>query len=798
MKKTLHILCLMLFFCVLHPAVEAQYYKNLDDVFKSSVSGNFGFKEGYQPKNNLSRYRIVAPMNNNTDDLTQAWFDVGNNNITCSIDANGLVEYPSVMGALSGFMQGSSGIPSNEFNAGDYLTGSQWTFLINDGNQTELLSNLKNPSLDIADNIFYKWKYKFNNLRIQLLFFAPEAEENPQVPEPRALIVIANVMNIGKTNVNCKISIPGNVCDAFKIGPSLKKAVLYGPAALPVADSHKGSRANFHPKYAEVAPTVAGYEAVMILDSSYCQIRFPDFLFSLKPGDDLSLPFAYLVGGGVEELKHTREFVNSKNVLDWLNSTARLHKKATGDLVIPQDPMLAEMFERYYECSHSCYLLNGNGILSEPKGGSWSLMSILNPGYILGTLQNLNRVAEMVPFHESSIKTDVSFSLYGSTQELIIASDYYLRGGDTAFFRNDAFRKYTTALITNIIATQYAEVTLFPSKNIWDGPSRGDYHTGSNILVWRVLDIFSRIAKDIWKDKITADYWADKALSCKSNILATCVITGPYGKQFAEGTWKNGALDNAAKCHDGEEVALVQSAFYDFTDQDNLLVTNHCRASMTSFNPLYNSTLNAMMWQDASYFNYGYTFPAWLVLIAGATSKDEMLSGINFWKSMTDLDGSPWWWPYDAEQTDPAAVNRRKSNFKSGFCDVAKVPYATSVFNTLLINNVIGLSADLQKKAVSFKPFSPWSGFEWKDGRIGNAFFDIKYLDNGSEITAQITNRNSEIFTGIIGITAPDNKILLESNAGAKRYGRDYLEIKKLLNPNQTEIISVHYGDAVK
>ena len=432
-------------------------------------------------------------------------------------------------------------------------------------------------------------------------------------------------------------------------------------------------------------------------------------------------------------------------------------------------------------------------MLSEPKGGSWSLMSLLNPKYILGTLQNLNRVAEMVPFHESTIKTDVSFSLYGSTQELIIASDYYLRGGDTAFFKNEAFRRYTTELITKILETQYPEATLFPSKNIWDGPSRGDYHTGSNILVWRVLDIFSRIAKDIWKDKITADFWADKALSCKSDILARCIIPGPYGKQFAEGTWKDGAIDNAAKCHDGEEVALVQSSFYGFMEQDNQLVINHCRASMTSFNPLYNSTLNAMMWQDAAYFNYGYTFPSWLVLIAGATTKDEMLSGINFWKSMTDLDGSPWWWPYDAEQTDPAAVNRRKSKFKGGFCDVAKVPYATSVFNTLLINNVIGLSADVQKKKVSFKPFSPWSGFEWKNGRIGNAFFDLKYLDDGSKITATITNRNSESYSGIIGLIVPENKILCNQMPTGERYGRNYYQIEKTLKPNQTEVVTIDY-----
>ena len=209
-----------------------------------------------------------------------------------------------------------------------------------------------------------------------------------------------------------------------------------------------------------------------------------------------------------------------------------------------------------------------------------------------------------------------------------------------------------------------------------------------------------------------------------------------------------------------------------------------------------------MMWQDRSYWNGGYTFPAWLVLIAGATTKEEMVTGINLWKSMTDLDGSPWWWPYDVGQTDPSKVNRRRCNFEGGFCDVAKVPYATSVFNTLLINNVIGLSADVQRKTFSFRPFSPWSSFEWKDGRIGNAFFDLKYSDDGSKITATITNRNKESYSGMIGLTVPENRILSNQMPTGKRYGRNYYQIEKILKPNQTEVITIQYkndpGKAIK
>lgn len=773
----------------------AQYYQAPEDVFNAPVSGYFGFNTGYQPKNTKTRYRVMAPAGDNTDDLTQAWFDVCNNNISCSIDANGLVEYPSVMGPLSDHQKVQAVDAQDAYGPGDYITGSQWTFSIDDGSRSALLSELEDPSLDIVDNLFYKWSYRFDQLVIQMLAFAPEGAEDPLVREPRALILTLHIKNTGNSPVNGKISVPPFAGNAADLDPSLPKAQVYGPAPLPVADSHHGNRANFHPRYAEVAPTVAGYEAVLLLGGAAWDPAFPDVSFSLDPGASTCLSFAFLVGASVPELEYTRDFLLSRSVLEWMNSTAGLHKKATGTLIIPEDPMLAEMFYRYYECGHTCYLLNGSGSLTEPKGGSWSIMSILNPAYVIGSINNLEYLEGMIPNYASSAKSNVSFSLYGTTLILIMAADYYQRTGNTDFIGNPVFREYATTVIGSILSTRYPEATLFPSKNIWDGPSRGDYHTGSQIIVWRVLDAYSRVAREEWKDTATAGYWSRKAEACREDIFTRCVIPGPFGPQFAEGTWKNGAVDKAAKCHDGEEVALVQSAFYGLAEQDDPLVINHCRASMTPFNYLYSPRLNAMLWQSDSYWDGGYTFPAWLVVIAGAENKETMLAGIRLWETMTDVDGSPWWWPYDVGQTDPSVVNRRRCNFVGGFCDVAKVSYATSVFNTLLINNVIGLSADVPGKTVSFRPFSPWPAFEWDGGHIGNAFFDIKYTDDGSAITAQITNRNLETYLAHIGITAPEGKRFTGNGSTDRRYGREYLEVEKLLNPGQTGSFTLSYEE---
>jgi hypothetical protein len=793
MRKPKHAWCLTVFLFYLSSTVHAQYYRSLNEIFTSSISKCFGFDEGYKPKNTITRYRIVAPSDGNTDDLTQAWFDVSNNNITCSINANGLVEYPSVLGPLKGINKGNSYNSGADYEPGDYITGSQWTFSVSDGRRSANLAEIENPSLDIVDNLFYKWNYKFSDLNIQMLAFAPEKEEYPLLPEPRALIIVLKITNSGQSKTSGKISVPRSIKNADLLDSTIIKAKLYGPAAEPVANSHRGSKSNFHPKYAEVGPTVAGYEAVILLDKDSWSPTWPDLSFSLDPGESSYMKLAFIVGAGCDELIHTRDFVRSRSVLEWANSTLNLHKKATGKLLIPEDPMLAEMFYRYYECGHSCYLLNGNGTLQEPKGGSWSIMSLLNPGYVFGSFYNPEYLSGLIPYLVSNQKSAVSFSLYGSTNPLIMSADYYQRTGDSGYLVKPAYRAWATALINKILSTEYPEATLFPSKNIWDGPSRGDYHTGSQILVWRVLDQFSRIAGKVWHDTLNARLWSEKASACRSAILSKCVIPGPFGLQFAEGTWKDGKIDDASKCHDGEEVAVVQSAFYGIVPQDNALVINHCKASMTAFNWLYNSTLNAMMWQGDSFWNGGYTFPAWLVMIAGAETKNEIISGINLWKSMTDVDGSPWWWPYDVGQKDPSVVNRRRCNYDGGFCDVAKVPYATSVFNTLLINNILGLSGDIPEKKITFRPFSPWNYFEWNGGRIGNAFFDISYSDNGSSITATITNRNKETFSGLIGITVPEGKVLKGKDAAGKRYSRDYIQTEKVLNPGEKTTFKIFY-----
>lgn len=764
---------------------QAGTWGSLSDPFQAGVSQYFGVTASGVPVDGThTLYTVPTPTGSNADDYWQPWFDVSNNNLMAEFDARGLVEYPFVYGPLAGYGQGADGTQSlyGEF---DFITGGQWTFQIDDGLHTSAkLSSLSGTSVGIVDGTFFKWTYAYQSLGIELIPFAPESAPRAAA-QPRALIMLVRITNRGSTTVNGHLSVPGGMKDADQLDSTLKPATLYGSAATPIPANHKTDTRNFIPRFAEVGPAVAGYEAVMPLESTAWSPALPTVSFTLAAGASRILEFAFMVGGGVPELQHTRDLVRQKSVLTWLNETRTSHTVRRGVLSIPDQTYVSELFERYVEAAHTSYLYSGSGKLRSPHGGSYLLMGMLAPEYVSGAIPGGN-LGLTCPIQ------DVSYSLYQFTAASVLANEYYLWGGDPAFFQNSSsFKTQTKCLINAILSTKYPNVTLFPSDYIWDGPSRGDYHTGSNLLVWYVLTVASRIAAEVWNDASSASSWAASADEIKASLTAHDVIQGYYGDQFAEGTWIDGTVDDTARCHDGEEIAVLSAPILGFAEPDDPLITHHGKAAMSSQNIFYEPAVEGMYWGDGA----PVTAPGWLTLLSGATTETGLLSAFDRFRAVTDVDGSLYWWPYDYPSDAPEDIRRRVSYASGTPIDTAKVDYATSNFNALLIHNVLGLSADLPKKTVSFKPVAPWSSFQWTGGRIGNAFFDLEYSDSGSAITARLTNRNSTAYQATIELVVPTGKIASGVTPTGTRYGRDSLRLADVsLQANQSISLTLPYA----
>lgn len=194
-------------------------------------------------------------------------------------------------------------------------------------------------------------------------------------------------------------------------------------------------------------------------------------------------------------------------------------------------------------------------------------------------------------------------------------------------------------LVDGIQATRYPRVALYPSSYLWDGPSRGDYHVGSNVAVWTVFQTGARLAGDLWGDAETAADWSAQADLVRAAILEKGIFDGYFDDQFAEGTLADGAVTDDVTCHDGEEIMVGDAAVFSFVEADDLRRTRHGTSGMSTQNPFYEPALDGLYWGEGA----PVTAPGWLTALSGATSEDGRQRAIQVFRSHTDVDGSMWW-----------------------------------------------------------------------------------------------------------------------------------------------------------
>ncbi|MFM7201340.1 MAG: hypothetical protein ACKO6N_11160 [Myxococcota bacterium] len=199
-------LLLLLTLLLPHPAIAAEL-TSVGDIFTATESSYFGITSTRQSKDTTNSYYTVPnSTGTNTDDLTQPWFDVSNMNLIAEFDANGLLEYPFVYGPLAGYGQGADG-QQQLFQATDFIAGTPWTFSIGDGSRTAWLNTLPNTSVGFAEQLFPKWTSRMNNLQVELVSFSPEQAPTGQ-QQPRAVILVLKVSNVGSSVQNVTLSTP--------------------------------------------------------------------------------------------------------------------------------------------------------------------------------------------------------------------------------------------------------------------------------------------------------------------------------------------------------------------------------------------------------------------------------------------------------------------------------------------------------------------------------------------------------------------------------------------------------------
>jgi hypothetical protein len=677
--------------------------------------------------------------------------EISNNSILCSANDTGLLEHPCIYSRLVATRR-----RGREFLAEELLCGSPWGFALAEADDRPVyLPMTHGITFELLHCLYPVYHFVVGDIRARLLVFAPDAAapeaEGVECDFPRALITVMELHNSGAGAWSGRV-IPPRIADALHPGGA---GSLAAPAASP------------HPHFTEhPVPMRPAYEGVHLLDGLEWSTPEHEIVAELQPGNSASYALAFILGEEPGELSRTAKILDRRSALEWLNASLAGRLRRYGNLEIPSDRYYEENRIRLAEQAASSILYSRAG--QQFKGGpsgAWDFgMSLVHPSYLEPSLQGYE-TDEYSPLDPTASR----YSLTRAVWNLVAIALYHQMTDDRERLRTfPGLLRHAQRRLADVLATRRGEPYLFPSTMIWDGPSLGDYHTGSNILAWKAFSGMAAVARGVYAEASLADEWLEVAERLRNDIYARCVGNTDAGPRFYEGANEDGSF---AAGHDGEEAFTTLAPFFGFCQIDEPALINHAKLAFTTENPLYEPAVDGIWWDERGKYGSGITIPGQMAMLAAVSDEQELHARLEQLREMTDMDGSLWWWPYLFPCSDRRSIMRH-----DGPSDTSKCGYAASIYTCLFIHNILGLSLDLPERRVGFRPFTPWPAFTWRGCRIGRTQFDIEYVTSANEVRAALVNRNSSRMQCTIELTLPRGAVLLEpapqDAVASTRFGR--------------------------
>jgi hypothetical protein len=683
--------------------------------------------------------------NEATEHSSELSFDVSNSQISASIDRSGDIRRACIC-------CGVEALPAEKIKGGVYCTkrllyGGPWiTRPVIEG------IDLSKTQVDVAliENLLPLFSQTAGDIHIQTLVFAP-IDPRDEAHSPRSLLQVTLIQN------------SGNVAQTAKF--SNAEGVPAHSAAI--SDLHDGL--SWHANDSFVEKLNQALVAYIQLDSNQIAKKLDEasaITIHVAPHSVEMLTCALILTETKREQDETLARLASKSVSRWLEDTLDARQAAYGSLSIPQDTFVAESMVRFAELARQSALRSGDGRFSGGFLGSDVDVTPVNwtrdayYSMLAMSIFDTRLCADSIPYFlkwgQPSQTTGpgrsrfpdaapISQSLSNSVSGLSLAAAYYRSTGDIAFFlsRPEILEEAKRILSAVSASRRYAPM-LFPSLYFSDGEARGDFHTGSNVAAWFAYKGMARITSEAYGDEGLAHEWSTIADAIKDALSSHCTGDSTVGRRFFEGANTDGTFILG---HDGEESETTLMPFYGFCQSDDSRLLNHAALAMTTQNPLYSPALDAIWWFNAKWSSA--TFPGWITALAGASDEQELQNRLDRIRSLIDLDGSPWWWPYPYDSKERSRVLR---------ADVArKCGWGAAVYLCRFIHDVLGLSADAPSRTVNFSPFTPWRTFAWKDAKLGAMKFDVAFDNNDREVSATIVNHNPHPYSTTVTLTPPKN-----------------------------------------
>lgn len=369
---------------------------------------------------------------------------------------------------------------------------------------------------------------------------------------------------------------------------------------------------------------------------------------------------------------------------------------------------------------------------------------------------------------------DRPHSLGSAVAPVVLAGAYYSLTGDGQGLRkletetpNSTERVSLESVIERMLdaimsTRDEAEPMLFKSNWLSDGEARGKYHTGSNILTRYAFESGARLFREVFNQPEKGKRYLAVAQKMTEDIRKHCTITYEGELMFGEGF-------QAELVHDGEESDTTIAPFLGFGEADDRAMVRFQKFACSPANPLWYQIPQGLAWGK-----WGTTFPGFITELASADTEDGLAAKLEKLCGLADVDGQWWWWPMEQNSTD----------VKRGW--VGKTGWATGVFLVRFIHDILGVRWDAPTKALSFKPFVPWTDFEYSGLRVGSLKLDVKYENRGTGVRVDIAHNQAHLNEVTVVLRAPAGTSdcrMVKSSAdcllrkGTPYYGRPTWEI---------------------
>jgi len=450
--------------------------------------------------------------------------------------------------------------------------------------------------------------------------------------------------------------------------------------------------------------------------------------------------------------------VNTRGTAAWLRESQGYYRSLLGRLRTPAQPFVAEFYERAVMQALQALGESGQGRIAGANWGSVPPTRMIwtkDMYYASLPLMTLDPdlAAKLIRwFNDYGVRPEgvvlrgdqrryptpgefaggVNHSLSLSVAAPLLAGIYYDRTGDAALFReHPQWKSEWMRLMDKVLASRCdPEVWLFPTRFISDGPVSGDFHTGSNVCVWRALVALARLLAEPWNDPKGARRYATAAENVRAAVLDKCVIDGPFGKQFIEATWRDGRSPKMES--DGEESDTTLMPFYGFLAQDDPAYVNYMRFSLSTNNVKYTPALNCLAWEES----VPSTAPGYNKGLCAGINRESLFGERGFFttlRAVTDADGSVWWWSYG---------DAKHLQLQRAYWGIGKSGWAAGVTATVIPSRFIGARYDASRREFRFAPMAALGDFAWANFPQGKERFSVSFKSVPDGLVATLANPN--------------------------------------------------------